>query len=76
MSKGNHTNHPLKFARDESLKELTKRFNLFLENDWGSLGKKVDFQIERINFQNIKINFILAFLGIVLVLTAIVLVRG
>lgn len=74
--KGNRSNHPLKWARDEDLKELSARFSSFVDNDWGTLGKKVDFQIERINFQNVKINFILAFLGIVLVLTAIVLVRG
>ena len=67
--KGNRTNHPLKFARDQDLKELSAKFSSFIENDFRHL-------IRRVNFQDVKLNFLLGFLALLLVLTAIVLVRG
>jgi len=67
--KGNRTNHPLKFARAEDLKELKERFIKFVDNDFMSLTHKV-------NFLGIKISFILGFIALILALLAIILVMS
>lgn len=68
MTRGNRTNHPLKFARDEDLKELKERFVFFIDNDFRHL-------IKRVNFQDVKLNFLLGFLALVLALLGIIIVK-
>lgn len=69
MAKGNKTNHPLKFARADDLKELKEKFFHFVDNDFMHLTHKV-------KFNDVKVNFILAFLALVLALLAVLIVRG
>ena len=68
MLKGNRTNHPIKYARDEDLKELKAAFYHFKENAFMHLVHKVDFT-------NIKLNFLLGFIGLILALLAILITK-
>ena len=67
MAKGNHTNHPKVYARDEDLKELKDKFISFIENDFKHLTNKV-------SYNTLRVNFVLALLGVIIALLSIVLV--
>ena len=41
MSRGNFSNHPKKWAREEDLKELQRQFTSFVYNDFAGFQKEL-----------------------------------